>query len=110
MENKIKNRIHTLCCQDDMRPNMNHVYFHNSCAVATDGNVIACIDLKTQLDKEIIDHLEGKYLHRVTFELVFNQMIAGINILNRQTNTITICHCRYGRIDVPLVSFDTIGK
>lgn len=63
-------KLHIACSDDDYRIVMNHIYFDNGYAVASNGYVIIKAYLKeiSSFTDEEIEMLNGKFLHRDAFK------------------------------------------
>ena len=76
MEKKLHNfnkkcKLHLACSKKDLyRPIMNHIYFDKGSAIATNGHILAVLDIKECSDftEEEIEKLDGKLIHGKKFE------------------------------------------
>lgn len=58
------------CSTDTFRPVMNHVYFSNGYAYASDSHIL----IKQSLEYHTIEgkeHLEGRFIHKNTFKAIY---------------------------------------
>jgi hypothetical protein len=66
MSKKMLPAIHLACCDDDLRPALQHVEIIDGIATATNSFVIARLNLAvySKLDETTIKQLNGKLIHR----------------------------------------------
>ena len=66
MSKKTLPPIHLACCDDDLRPALQHVEVIDGIATATNAYIIARMNLAaySKLDEETIKKLNGKLIHR----------------------------------------------
>ena len=111
MENKQHNfnkkcKLHLACSKKDLyRPIMNHIYFDKGSAIATNGHILAMLDIKEYSDftDEEIEKLDGKLIHGKKFE----ELIKYDNVLIDKEGF----HVIYGRNGDELFPFSqNIGK
>lgn len=67
-----RSRLDKLCSNDDLRPALNNVYFKNGFAFATNAHLLIKSHLSLHdFTKEEIEILEGKMIHRKSFEKIY---------------------------------------
>ena len=77
MEKKLHNfnkkcKLHLACSKKDLyRPIMNHIYFDKGSAIATNGHILAMLNIKECSDftDEEIEKLDGKLIHGKKIEV-----------------------------------------
>ncbi len=69
-------QFHLACGKDPLRPAMNHIFFSNGYAFASDAHILIKAKLEDFTHREdIIDILEGKYIHRDTWKQIYNKSL-----------------------------------
>ena len=73
-------KIHTICSSDDIRENIQCIYFHEGNAFATDGHIMITADMKeiSNLKDEDIEKLNGKMIHSTHFKEIVKHWIISI--------------------------------
>lgn len=68
--NFLNSNIHNCCGSDDLRPNMQHVYFKDGYAYATNAHILIKESLATVhgFDEEQIKLMNDKYIHKNSFK------------------------------------------
>lgn len=79
--NQFKAKLNLACGKDEQRPILNHIYFSEGKAIATDGHILIAqdLDLNEFEDNISLDMFEGKYLHSEVFKEVFKYNILGVD-------------------------------
>jgi hypothetical protein len=76
---KFNLRLHECCSTDSLRFVMQYVYFNNGKMVATDGHVLAVVDVMdiemNDKEREIFMSFENRYLHRKAFQKIWNKEV-----------------------------------
>lgn len=68
--------FHKACSTDQLRPAMNFIRFYNGFLLATDGIMLIKVSLADLgLSEEVIGNLEGYYLHRLQFAMIWNKEV-----------------------------------
>lgn len=94
--NGFRTPLHTICANDGLRPQMNHVCFVGNYAYATDAHVLIKQSMDSWfMDKEMLHHLNGCSMPAKMFQFLYNK-----NIMVEQ-GRITL-PTDYGTIQVPL--------
>jgi len=62
-------RLDKICSDENFRPVLNNVYFKDRCAIATNGHAFVKVPLEeiSNLNKEDMDKLNGKFLNRENY-------------------------------------------
>lgn len=65
-------QLHKACANDALRPVMNHIFFHNGYAYATDAHIAIKAKLEdiSNFSPEQLEMLEGYLLHRKHYEMI----------------------------------------
>lgn len=63
-------KLYLCCSRDDLRPDMNNIYFDEGHAIATNGHIMICADLHdiSNLNDEDIEKLNGKLLNSASYK------------------------------------------
>lgn len=93
------------CSTDELRPVLNHVYFKDGYAYATDAHIL----IKQSLEYHTIigkDNLEGRYLHRHIFKCIYGYTIAeatpdGVECTDKYGNKVLFRYSEFGDSKYP---------
>jgi len=94
MAKKLLPPIHLACSDDELRPALQHIEIANGIATATNGNIIAQLNLSkySTLPDETIKQLDGKLIHRDIWEEILDA--ENIEVLEGEK-----LHCKKGGFD-----------
>lgn len=82
MAKKIIPPIHLACSDDDLRIAMQYIKIADGIAYATEGHMVVLVNLQhhSDLTEDVINALDGKYVHRDTWKKVMDA--TDISIVN----------------------------
>lgn len=86
-------QLHKACADDDLRPVMNHIFFHNGYAYATNAHIAvkAKLDSITNFPPEQLAMLEGYLLHSKHYEMILKADFAEVEkVTDKETGTDTV--------------------
>ena len=92
-------QLHKACADDDLRPVMNHVFFKNGYAYATNAHIAVKAKLEDicNFPPYQIEMLEGYLLHRKHYEMILKADFAQVEkVTDKETGTETVQFRVYG--------------
>ncbi len=107
--------MHLVCSNDDIRPNMQCVHIENGIATAIDGHSLVRYDLRDILEENVLQHMEGKLIHKDAWKLMCETNVFFIQIKDEHLTltyfkSIRDCDVRIGYVNEKYPNFHAITQ